>query len=97
MASAKSGAGGVSGFAYPKRLGLSPDGTLLAIIGSGTGDGLALFAVGAAAQLVYQGSILPGAGSAVPSKPLAIAFSHDGSVLAIASDGYLSLFTVDPM
>jgi len=33
----------------------------------------------------------------VPSKPLAIAFSHDGSVLAIASDGYLSLFTVDPM
>ena len=96
-ASAKSGVGGVSGFAYPKRLALSPDGRLLAVIGSGTGDGLALFDVGAAAQLTYQGSILPSAGSAVPGKPLAIAFSPNGSVLAIASDGYLSLFTFTPM
>ena len=95
--SRKSGLGGVQGFAYPKRLCLSPDGTLLAVIGSGTGDGLALFGVGPADQFGFLGSILPSEGSAVPNKPLAIAFSPNGSVLAIASDGYLSLFNVAPM
>jgi DNA-binding beta-propeller fold protein YncE len=92
--SARSGVNGIAGFAYPKRLALSPDGRLLAVIGSGAEDGLSLFEVGSAAQLDYKGTILPGAGCAIPKKPSALAFSPDGSVLAIAADGFISLFKV---
>ncbi len=92
---ARSGLGGVTGFATPKRMGLSPDGSLLAVIGSGAEDGLSLFATRGAARLDYLGTILPAAGIAVPSKPGALAFSPDGSILALASDGALSLFSVN--
>jgi hypothetical protein len=92
---ARSGLGGIVGFAYPKRLALSPDGRLLAVIGSGTEDGLSLFEVGSIAQLDYKGTILQGGGSAVPKKPSALAFSPDGSVLAVAADGLISLFKVN--
>lgn len=92
VASARSGTLGVAGFAYPKRLALSPDGSLLAVVGGGAEDGLALFEVGTAAQLAYVGSMLPGAGPAVPARPSAAAFSPDGRVLAVCADGYLSFF-----
>jgi 6-phosphogluconolactonase (cycloisomerase 2 family) len=94
-ASARSGQGGISGFAYPKRLALSPNGRFLAVVGSGAEDGLSLFDAGAAARLDYIGPILPGAGSAVPKKPSALAFSPNGTILAIAADGYMSFFTVN--
>ena len=91
----RSGLGGITGFATPKRMALSPDGSLLAVIGSGAEDGLSLFATRGAARLDYLGTILPAAGIAVPSKPGALAFSPDGSILALASDGALSLFSVN--
>jgi hypothetical protein len=75
---------------------LSPDGLCLAVIGSGAEDGLSLFDVGGAAALRYLGTILPAQGKALPAKPSALAFSPDGTRLAVASDGYLSLFTLHP-
>ena len=93
-AGAKSGQGGVSGFAYPKRLCLSPDGKLLAVVGGGAEDGLSLFDTSGAAALGYLGCLLPSAGAAVPIKPTAGAFSPDGRFLAIAADGALSFFCV---
>ncbi len=95
VASAKSGLSGVMGFAYPKRLALSSDNRLLAIVGSGAEDGLALFDVGATGRLDYKGSLLPEAGCALPPRPSALAFSPDGRVLAVAADGYLSFFMVN--
>ncbi len=92
VAGAKSGVNGVAGFAAPKRLGLSPDGSLLAVIGSGADDGLALFELGQPSSLRYVGCLLPAEGRAVPGKPSAIAFSPSGRVLALAADGCLSLF-----
>jgi DNA-binding beta-propeller fold protein YncE len=95
-ASARSGQSGVAGFAYPKRLALSPGGEYLALIGSGADDGLALFRVGSVAQLEFIGALLPAAGLALPKKPSALAFSPDGAKLAIAADGLLSIFAVGP-
>jgi hypothetical protein len=94
VAGAKSGLNGVLGFATPKRMALSPDGRLLAVIGSGAEDGLALFRVGDSASLLYSGCLLPAQGRAIPKRPSALAFSPDGRTLAVAADGYLSLFEV---
>ena len=88
----KSGQSGVSGFAYPKRMALSPDGRLVLVIGSGAEDGLAMFDVSQASSLRYVGTMLASEGRALPKKPSALAFSPDGRLVAIASDGYLSIF-----
>ena len=88
------GTGRVSGFAYPKRLSLSPDGTLLAVIGGGSEDGLCLFDTAGASKLGYVGSLMPSAGEALPPKPSALGFSPDGRFLAVAADGVLSFFTI---
>ncbi len=96
VAAAKSGVAAVQGFASPKRLALSPDGRLLAIVGSGLSDGLALFDVSAPGSLAYLGALLPGQGEALPAKPAALAFSPDGRSLALAGDGRLSMFSVTP-
>jgi WD40 repeat protein len=95
-ASAKSGLAGVSGFATPKRLALSPDGKLIAVVGSGSSDGLALFRLDGPARLDYLGSLASGSssGKALPDHPVALAFSTDGKTLAVAADGSLSLFSV---
>jgi DNA-binding beta-propeller fold protein YncE len=96
VAGAKSGLGGVTGFATPKRLTVAPDGSLLAIAGGGAADGLALFDVSAPGALAFQGALLPSAGIALPSRPSALAFSPDGRFLALAADGYLSIFRAGP-
>lgn len=93
-ASARSGQGGVSGFAYPKRLSLSPDGKLLAVVGGGSEDGLSLFDIAGSTKLSYLGSLMPSAGKAVPSKPSALGFSPDSRYVAVAADGVLSFFTI---
>ncbi len=93
-AGVRSGLGGIAGFMTPKRLSLSPDGKLLAVAGGGAEDGLSVFEVDGGAKLFYLGTILPAAGYAVPKKPSALAFSPDGSILAVASDGNVSLFSV---
>lgn len=96
VAWARSGIGTVSGFATPRRLALSPDGSLLAVVGGGDSDGLALFDTSASGALGFVGVMLPGSGSAVPKKLYALCFSPDGSVLALVGEGKLSLFSISP-
>jgi DNA-binding beta-propeller fold protein YncE len=96
VAGAKSGSGSVTGFATPKRLALSPDGTLLAIVGSGAADGLALFDTTAPGALAYSGALLPGSSDALPARPCFVTFSPQGGFLAVAADGRLSLFELQP-
>jgi len=91
---AKSGVGGVHGFASPRQLAAAPDGSLLAVAGGGAEDGLALFDVAGPGSLVFQGALLPAAETAVPPRPNALAFSSDGRFLAVAADGFVSLFGV---
>jgi DNA-binding beta-propeller fold protein YncE len=95
VAAAKSGSGGASGFAYPKRLALSSEGTLLAVIGSGTADGIALFDVSASGTLGYLGSALPtdALGDALPEKPLAAAFSPTGKAFALGAEDRLAFYS----
>ena len=81
---AKSGVAPIVGFDYPKRMALSPDGSLLVVSGGGTSDGLAAFAVGVPAQLDWIASLLPDGTEGHPAKPGALAFSPEGSCLAVA-------------
>jgi WD40 repeat protein len=94
VAGLRSGTGGVQGFATPRSIGLEPRAGIAAAAGGGADDGLALFDTGAPGRLSYVGSILPPEGDAVPSRPTALAFSPDGSRLAVAADGAVSIFTV---
>ena len=93
-AAAKSGAS-AAGFAYPKRLGLSSEGSLLAVIGSGTADGIALFDVSSSGTLGYLGSALSVAapGDALPAKPLAAAFSPTGKAFALGAEDRLAFYS----
>jgi len=95
VAASKSGSGGASGFAYPKRLALSSEGRLLAVIGSGTGDGIALFDVSVSGTLGYLGSALSTAapGDALPEKPLAAAFSPTGKSFALGAENRLVFYS----
>lgn|GEM_PF-3167990 len=95
QAGSRSGTGGVRGFATPRALGLNPKAGLAAVAGSGAEDGLAAFDIEASSGgLAYLGAILPTEGDAVPPRPMTLAFSPDGSRLALAADGSLSIFTV---
>jgi hypothetical protein len=93
-AAAKSGAS-AAGFAYPKRLALSSEGNLLAVIGSGTADGIALFDVSSSGTLGYLGSALSAAapGDALPAKPLAAAFSPTGKAFALGAEDRLAVYS----
>jgi len=95
VAAAKSGSSGVAGFAYPKRLALSNEGTLLAAVGSGTDDGIALFDVSASGTLGYLGSARSCAalGDALPEKPLAAAFSPTSKAFAIGAEDRLAFYS----
>ncbi len=93
VAGAKSGVAGISGFATPRRMALDPGSKILAVIGSGAEDGLALFDASLPSVLSWLGCLLPGSDHSVPSKPLALAFSPDGKTLALAADSCLAFFT----
>lgn len=93
-AGAKSGSGGVTGFATPRRLAPFPGGDYLAVIGGGAEDGLCLFATSAPATLSYIGSLLPATDDALGPRPYGLAVSPDGRKLALATDGRLSLFAI---
>lgn len=94
VAAAKSGSGSISGFDYPKHLAISPDGRWVVVSGSGAADGLAAFDIGSPGSLVWLASLLPNDSPGRPSKPGALAFSPDGSSLAVAcpEDDSLHLF-----
>lgn len=93
-AAAKSGIAPVLGFDYPKHLALSPDGSLLLVSGGGAADGLAAFDAGTRGSLFWLGALLPNGEAGHPAKPGALAFSPDGSRLAVAcpEDDSLHLF-----
>ncbi len=82
---AKSGAGGISGFDYPKRMAVSSDGAFLAITGSGTGDGLTLFDIRGPGNPVYRGTLRAGDGEGGLLKPFALSFNAAGTELAVGS------------
>lgn len=91
-AAAKSGTAPILGFDYPKRLALSPDGSILVVSGGGASDGLAAFGVGSLGQLQWLGSLLPDGTEGHPVKPGALAFSPDGASLAVACPDSDSLY-----
>jgi DNA-binding beta-propeller fold protein YncE len=94
----KSGSSGVSGFDYPKRLALSPDGRLLLVTGSGTTDGLSLVSAAVPGSLTYEGCLVPDGSDGRLSKPCPAAFSPDGLLVIAASpdDDRLALYSIAP-
>jgi hypothetical protein len=84
-AALRSGLAGVSGFDYPKRLVLSPDGRRAFISGGGAADGIALVDCSFPGSLSFMASLLPDGSDAAPPRPAALALSPDGSLLAAAS------------
>ncbi len=82
---AKSGTFGISGFDYPKRMAISPDGAFLAISGSGASDGLTLFDIRSPGNPIYRGTLRAGDGEGGVRKPYAVAFDAAGTGLAVSS------------
>jgi hypothetical protein len=90
----KSGTGAVRGFATPRAMGLCPGSALVAVVGGGAEDGLAALSAPPSGGLSFIGTVLPAEGDAVPQRPTALAFAPGGRMLALASDGALSVFSV---
>jgi DNA-binding beta-propeller fold protein YncE len=82
---AKSGSLGISGFDYPKRMAISPDGAFLAVSGSGSADGLTLFDIRSPGNPMYRGTVRVGDGEGGVRKPYAVAFDAAGTALAVGS------------
>ncbi|MDP3178561.1 MAG: beta-propeller fold lactonase family protein [Spirochaetaceae bacterium] len=93
-AAARSGVDGIAGFAYPKRLSVSADGSLLAVAGGGAADGIALFGIAAPGELTFHGAAIADAANldAVPSRPVSAVFAPAGRLLAIGAEDRMSLF-----